>query len=42
MKKSTSETPGPAVNPEEQNLVFNYLILRLIVGLIAFALPRAS
>ncbi len=39
MNKSDSQTPGIALNPEEQNLVFNYLILRLTVGLIAFALP---
>jgi hypothetical protein len=39
MTTSASETPGIALNPEEQNLVFNYLILRLIVGMIAFALP---
>jgi hypothetical protein len=39
MNKSASETSEIALNPEEQNLVFNYLILRLFVGLIAFVLP---
>jgi len=39
MTTSASETPMIALNPEAQNLVFNYLILRLIVGMIAFVLP---
>ena len=39
MNTSGSETQEPALHPEAEKLVFSYLTLRLVVGIIALLLP---